>query len=118
MSLNDFRLKDISVSNITIPCGIYSDLEDAGITESLLFSYNDVELRWIGNENWTYTTEFEVTAQDLGHTHVTLIFNGLDTLTEIYLNGEWLGATENMFIRYRYDVKEILVAVRYFVHRY
>ena len=33
-----------------------------------------------------------------------LTFNGIDTISEIRLNGEFLGKTENMFIRYEFDV--------------
>ncbi|KAG5671762.1 hypothetical protein PVAND_001941 [Polypedilum vanderplanki] len=42
---NDWILKnderDIEIKNIQIPSGIFSDLEAANITESILFSYND-----------------------------------------------------------------------------
>lgn len=101
----------IEVKDISIPSGVYSDLEAAGLTESVLFSYNDVDLRWIGLENWTYTLDFNLTSDELKHDFVMLTFNGLDTLTEIYLNGESLGFTDNMFIRYRYNVKDILINV-------
>jgi beta-mannosidase len=32
----------------------------------------------------------------------------VDTVADIELNGSPLGATNNMFIRYKYNVKEIL----------
>lgn len=44
--------------NQTIPSGVYSALEEANVTESVMFSYNDVDLRWIANENWTYSLVF------------------------------------------------------------
>lgn len=103
-------MSGIELHDISIPSGVYSDLENAGLTESVLFSYNDVDLRWIGLENWTYTLDFDTTSDDLRHDFVILTFNGLDTLTEIFLNGESLGTTENMFVRYRFDVKNILIA--------
>lgn len=69
-----------------------------------------MKLRWIGLQNWTYTLEFNTTSDELRHEFVILTFNGLDTLAEIFLNGESLGTTENMFVRYRFDVKNILIA--------
>lgn len=42
----------------TIPSGVYSALEDANITGSVLYSYNDVNFRWIARDNWTYTLNF------------------------------------------------------------
>lgn len=85
-------------------------MENAKLEESVLFSFNDVDLRWVALENWTYTLDFNTKADDLQHEFVILTFSGLDTLTEIFLNGESIGTTENMFVRYRFDVKEILIA--------
>jgi beta-galactosidase/beta-glucuronidase len=103
--------KGIEITEIKIPSGVYSDLESAGITESVLFSFNDVALRWIGLENWTYSLEFNMTAEDLDHKFVVLNFDGLDTLAEIYLNDQLVGSANNMFTRYRFDVKEYLLNV-------
>lgn len=86
-------------------------MENDGYTESVLFSYNDVKLRWIALENWTYSLTFNVTEQDLQHKFVVLTFNGLDTVAEISVNDEVIGNVNNMFIRYRFDVKDNLIAV-------
>lgn len=89
-------------------------MENAGLTESVLLSYNDVELRWISLENWTYTTGFEMTTKDIQHSTVVLTFHGLDTLAEIYLNDVHIGTANNMFVRYRFNIRDNLVNVRYF----
>lgn len=86
-------------------------MESAEITESVLFSYNDVKLRWIAKENWTYSLQFNVTSFDLSHQFVMLTFDGIDTLTDIRVNDKLVGSTNSMFIRYQYDVKDILVVV-------
>ena len=106
------QIPGLEVFDISIPSGVYSDLENAGITESVLFSYNDVSLRWIALENWVYKLDFNVTEDDLDHDFMILTFNGLDTITEISLNDEILGTTDNMFTRYRFDVKQNLLNVR------
>lgn len=106
----NFRfLQGIVLNDISLPSGVYSELENAQLTESVLFSYNDVELRWIGLENWTYILEFNQTVDDLKHEFVILTCKGLDTLSEIFLNGESIGTTNNMFVRYRFNVKDSLV---------
>lgn len=101
----------IKLHDISIPSGVYSDLENAGATESVLFSYNDVDLRWIGKENWTYSLKFNATKDEIQHNFVILTFNGLDTLTNISLNGQSVGSTNNMFVRFQFDVKDILIEV-------
>lgn len=49
----------IVIGNQSIPSGVYSALEEVNVTESVLHSFNDVKLRWIANENWTYSLTFE-----------------------------------------------------------
>lgn len=88
---------------------MYSDLEANNLTESVLFSYNDVELRWIAKQNWSYTTNFQVSKNDLNHKHLILTFHGLDTISEIVLNNVIIGNSDNMFVRYRFDVKNLLI---------
>lgn len=39
---------------------------------------------------------------------VDLVFYGVDTVADILLNGSPLGTTDNMFVRYKYNVKDIL----------
>lgn len=48
---------------------------------------------------------------------VNLTFHGIDTISEIYLNGHLLGHTDNMFVRYTYEVGHILQDVNRLVVR-
>lgn len=48
---------------------------------------------------------------------VFLILHGVDTVAAIQLNGVLLGHTDNMFVRYRFDVRNLLKAsVKYQIH--
>lgn len=87
-------------------------MENAKLVESILFSYDDTKLRWIAYDNWTYALSFSMKKEDFNHDFVVLTFNGLDTLATVKLNGVELGETNNMFVRFRFDVKEVLVEVR------
>lgn len=111
LNLDFLFLSGIEIHGISVPSGVYSDLENSGVTESVLFSYNDLGLRWIAREDWIYTLDFEASKEDLQHKFVILAFDGLDTLTDIKLNGRSIGSTNNMFINYRFDVKGILIEV-------
>nr|CAD7448136.1 unnamed protein product [Timema bartmani] len=92
----------------TVPGGIYSDLQDSGVLGDILYRFNDEEYRWVGYENWTYTKRFNVTDDILEKKDAYLVFHGLDTVTDIFLNGELLGSTDNMFIRYQFPVTDLL----------
>ncbi|KAE8745628.1 hypothetical protein FOCC_FOCC007629 [Frankliniella occidentalis] len=37
-----------------------------------------------------------------------MVLHGVDTVADVYLNGHLLGHTDNMFVRYRFDVKDLL----------
>lgn len=50
---------DITLLDQTIPSGVYSALEEANMTESILYANNDVDLRWISTEEWTYELDFK-----------------------------------------------------------
>ncbi len=56
-----------------------------------------------------YQTKFDFKGDS--ENNVDLVFEGLDTISEIYLNDIKLGGTDNMFVKYRYNVKNILKAI-------
>ena len=37
-----------------------------------------------------------------------LVCEGIDTVSKIYLNDVLIGTTDNMFVRYKFDVKSLL----------
>lgn len=39
---------------------------------------------------------------------ILLIAHGLDTVSQVFLNNRLLGTSDNMFIRYQFDVKSLL----------
>ncbi|XP_026676386.1 beta-mannosidase-like [Diaphorina citri] len=129
--------KSIS-TEATVPGGIYSDLRRGNILkedvyyrdndlkyrwvsktgwtystefeeEDVYYRDNDLKYRWVSKTGWTYSTEFEVTDKNfLALPNQFLVFHGVDTIATIYLNDKELGKTDNMFVRYRFDVKDKL----------
>lgn len=66
------------------------------------------------NKKKILLTYFTVTKQNLtAYSNYILVFHGIDTVSKISLNGQYLGATNNMFIRYRYNIKNQLKLVNY-----
>lgn len=94
----------------SVPSGIYTDLHNAGIlTGDLFYRFNDHEYRWVAYDNWTYQNTFELPPNVLSKTAINLVFHGLDTVAQIYLNGQQLGAVDNMFVRHVFSIKDFLV---------
>ena len=44
----------------------------------------------------------------LAEERILLQFEGLDTVAEVWMGGRLVGRSDNMFVRYRYDVTDIL----------
>jgi beta-mannosidase len=113
-----------------VPGNVVTDLEAAGIIQDPYFEDNDVLYRWIGMDDWTYSTTFTVSSSVLSSTmvrkhsssptlslisllpspKVELVAEGLDTIAVVTLNGQQLGQTDNMFRRWRFDVTNVLTS--------
>ena len=57
-------------------------------------------------DDWTYTTVFS--SKDLAEGKKQLVFEGIDTIAQVYLNGEKILDCENMHIAYKFDVTDKL----------
>ncbi|XP_028033866.1 beta-mannosidase [Bombyx mandarina] len=90
----------------SVPGGVYTDLNKAGIIGDVLYGFNDVLSRWVAYDTWTYTGKFNVSAADLSTEAVNLVFDGIDTVAFVEINNTPVGSTSSMFVRYVFDVKE------------
>lgn len=91
-----------------VPGCVHSDLRRNELIPDPFWGDNEQRLRWIENEDWTYQCDFTVAPEVLAHEHHELVFEGLDTLAIIRLNGREVGRAENMFVGYRFDVGTVL----------
>ncbi|MEK6645591.1 MAG: sugar-binding domain-containing protein [Candidatus Firestonebacteria bacterium] len=61
---------------------------------------------------WDYKKEFVVAdlsaKKQLNNAQINLVFEGLDTFCNIYLNDKYIGRAENMFIPHIFDITDIL----------
>jgi beta-mannosidase len=69
---------------------------------------NEFRLQWIGLADWEYQATFQADAAVLGHAHVDLVFDGLDTLADVYLNDQPVLNADNMFRHWRIAAKPLL----------
>jgi len=58
-------------------------------------------------DDWTYTTTFDAPTLSSGWKR-ELVFEGIDTMGEIWLNGEKLADCHSMHLTYRFDVADLL----------
>lgn len=86
----------------TVPGCVHTDLFSAN---EMFWEKNSEKCQFIENQDWTYVKEFHV---DEIKEDAELVFEGLDTYCDIYLNDEKLGFTDNMFIPHKFSIDGIL----------
>lgn len=88
-----------------VPGNCELDLERAGLLPDLTVGLNILKLRPYEAYQWLYTKAFSVPAVSGGDgSKAELVFEGIDTLADVFLNGERIGESANMFIEHRFDV--------------
>jgi len=91
-----------------VPGVVHTDLIRHGVISDPWFRLNEKDAQWVERKDWVYKTTFDISKEELDKKHIVLTFEGLDTYAEISLNGKILANTDNMFLRYEYDVRKHL----------
>ena len=93
----------------TVPGNCELDLVNAGLLPPMEIGLNVMQLRPYEAYQWLYTKTFDAPAVDVkSGSRAALVFGGVDTLADIFLNGEKIGESENMLIERRFDVTKKL----------
>ena len=92
----------------TVPGCAHTDLRAAGKIEDPFYRDNELDLLWIGETDWTFRRQFDVSDELLTHDHVLLRCYGLDTIATVVVNGIQIAQTDNMHRTYEFDVKTYL----------
>lgn len=108
MNPSSFKLNDWMEASI--PGTVHTDLLKHNLIEEPFYNDNEKKLSWVCETDWTYQTSFDKPDTFLEDLPVNLVFEGLDTIAEIYLNGSKIGKCENMFLKYEFEVSSKLKA--------
>jgi beta-mannosidase len=70
---------------------------------------NEKNLQWIEHTDWEYRSTLSADETLLTHERVELVWKGLDTFAEVFVNGVSVLWADNMFRSWRVDVRRQLV---------
>ena len=87
-----------------VPGSVHTDLFANKLIADPYVGAPEGALQWIGLADWEYRTVFDVGAAESTRAHHDLVFEGLDTFADVYLNGEKLLVADNAFRRWRVAV--------------
>jgi beta-mannosidase len=91
-----------------VPGCVHTDLLRAGRIPDPFHGTNELDLQWIEEREWHYRAEFTVPPSLLAEKVVELCADGLDTVATVLVNGKKVGASDNMFVAWRWDVRRHL----------
>lgn len=91
-----------------VPGGVHTDLLALGRIPDPFVADHENAVQWVAESDWEYRLLFPAMPALFDEERVFLVCDGLDTLAEVSLNGQWLGKSDNMFRRYRWQVNEWL----------
>lgn len=92
----------------TVPGVVHTDLLQNKIIEDPFFRLNERGLQWIDKEDWVYETCFTLAADMMRKENMELVFEGLDTYADVYLNDECILKANNMFRRWSIPVRQYI----------
>jgi beta-mannosidase len=92
----------------TVPGDVQLDLLRNKLIPEPFYRDNENKLQWIENADWEYRTTISANEKLLSRQNIDLVFDGLDTCAQVYLNGNLLLTSDNMFRTYRLNAKPYL----------
>lgn len=99
--------------DVRVPGDVHTALLAVGRIADPFYGQNESACAWVQEREWWYRLRFVAPPQPpQADERLLLVFHGLDTFAAVYLNGKELGATDNMFRAFTFDVTHALRAGR------
>ena len=89
----------------TVPGTVHTDLLANRLVPDPYVGAPEAGLQWIGLADWEYQTRFDAPVAALQSARSDLVFEGLDTFAEVWLNGAKLFDADNAFRTWRLPVQ-------------
>ena len=87
--------------NSTVPGTNFNTLLTHNIIEDPFYRDNEQHVQWVEERDWEYRLHFNFDKNNDPHSQVELVFEGLDTYADVYLNSTKILEANNMFVTWR-----------------
>lgn len=91
-----------------VPGTVHQDLLRHGLLPDPFYGTNEQKIQWVESKDWEYKTSFPLDESQCSRQAACLVFEGLDTYADVYLNGALILSSDNMFKGYSIEVKDML----------
>ncbi|MFG2040581.1 glycoside hydrolase family 2 protein [Dactylosporangium sp. NPDC048998] len=89
-----------------VPGEVHTALLAAGLITDPDAGWGELAQMWVGRAQWTYRRHFHWSPTPGACTD--LVADGLDTIAEVYVNGQLVGAARDQHLAYRWSVDDVL----------
>lgn len=90
-----------------VPGEVHTALLNVGHLADPDVGLGELEQDWVGRSQWSYRRSFRW--KPIPGTRTDLVADGLDTITEVYVNGHHVGSARDQHLAYRWPVDQALV---------
>ncbi|MFI2755179.1 glycoside hydrolase family 2 protein [Cellulomonas sp. P22] len=87
-----------------VPGSVHTDLLAAGLVPDPYLDQNETSLTWVHRTDWRYERALTIGPLGPGE-RADLVFDGLDTVADLRVDGKLLGRTANQHRSYRFDAR-------------
>jgi len=103
------KLSDKNWLEAKVPGAVYTDLIENKKIADPFFGTNNEKLHWIDSCSWEYQTEFNCNNILFEHANIDLVFDGIDTYADVYINNNLLLRSNNMFRQWTINIKPYVI---------
>ncbi|KAF1794636.1 Glycoside hydrolase superfamily [Phytophthora cactorum] len=99
----------VRVDNASVPGTSHIHLMEAGVIGDPYYRFNERENQWVAQETWTYETHVTLPSDDINSKKTSLVFETLDGVALVTVNGKQVAITANSFVPAATGVNQIQV---------
>ncbi len=107
----DWKFRQVGTGkwfNARVPGNVISDLLYHGEIPDPFYRFNEDSVQWIEREDWEFQAFFKVGAKIAAYKNKNILFEGLDTYADVYLNDSLILQSDNMLHAWGKDISGIL----------
>ena len=91
-----------------VPSTVYGTLLEKDLIPDPFYRDNELDALKLMENDFAYETEIVIGEEDRKADRLFLHFDGIDTIADVYLNGEKIGSADNMNRVWEYDITDLV----------
>lgn len=96
--------KEIDFIKGSVPGNFELDMLRAGLIDDPFYAANSIKIQELENRHLWYAYNFDYSCDNKD---IYIVFDGVDTFADVYLNGEVLGSADNMMVSHIFSADSI-----------